>query len=360
VNGTDLVLIQYRNLPGLSELQALGAEVLGLALLLALAVEMYHLLVRGSCDFITPILRIGLAFAVIQNIEGLGRFLGGTAERIGQSMCKASEAELFAEAFKHAVSQAYDQSAWEAALSMNLFSVKTALLLFACGLYLAMMLIKLLVVDVLWPICFGLTLVLGVLAVPLGLIPGGSARGWFRTLVEVALWPVVFQFLVAMMVGSFGGLLQQVIALDGLSLFSQGISLGDASAAAEKLSQGVFVVVRFWALCAGYCLLGLGTPAVSAILMRSAPVGAALTAGAMAVGRLMAIGSAAIGRTALGAKFGSAHPSRVAVAGAQAAAASGSPGSFGSLAQAVPTRSETTRLDRRMHPEPRKTEEGQK
>jgi hypothetical protein len=358
MNGTDLVLIQYHALPGLAYLQSLGSRVLSLALVLWLLVEMYRLLTRGSCDFVTPIVKIGIAIAVVQSIAGIGSALGSTAEGIGQSMFKASELELFGKAFSHAVGQVYDQSAWETVASFNIFSLKAALLLFACGLYLAMMVIKLLVIDVLWPICFGLVLVLGVLAVPLGVLPGSSARGWFRTLVEVALWPVIFQFMVAMMVGSFSGLLQQVVSMDVMSVFNQGVSIGAAADAAQKLSQGVLVLVKFWAMCVGYCLLGLATPVVAGMVMRSHPVGAAIGVAAFALGKLMALGGAAIGKTALGAKFASAGAGGGGAAtGAATTSQSALSGEGAAQAndRARTVRAKTT-IDKRHYAEPAKAE----
>lgn len=297
MSGMDLVTVRFGQIPGLSYVQGLGTQILAFALLAWLGLELYRFLTRGTCDFATPIVHVGLAVAIVHGIPSLGGALGGAAQGIGKAILDVSETQLFGEAFNHAVGQVYNQSALSALSSMLTF--KGLLVLFGCVLYLGMMVLKLLVIDVLWPICFNLTLVVGLIAVPLGALPGGQVMGWLRTLLEVSLWPVIFQLLVALMVGSFKGLLEQVVALDAAGVFTQGVSLGGTDpGAVEALSRGVLVLVRFWALCLGYCLLGIGTPMLASVAVRSGPMSAALGAAASLGRSVVSMAKASLGQLA--------------------------------------------------------------
>lgn len=75
-----LVAFQYAEIPGLVVLQKLALELLALGLTMWLLIELYRLITRGHADFVTPVVRVGLAVAILQSIGFIGTVFGSFAE----------------------------------------------------------------------------------------------------------------------------------------------------------------------------------------------------------------------------------------------------------------------------------------
>jgi hypothetical protein len=288
--GSTLVSVNIQDVPGLQVLQGFSSSVLGLSLSVWLVLELYRLLVRGQCDFVTPIVRVGIGFAVVGSLPWIGDAVSGLFQSTSDQLAAQNSTALLGQAFQKALQDVESLDLLSAIGSF--FSVKGLLSMGSLCLYLSMMILKVAIIDVLWPICMGLVVVLGLVAVPLGVLPGlTTLSGWFKNLIEVSLWPLVFQMLVGMMAASMKGTLQAVLNLQGV--WTDAI-LGDASAGTTAVgtATGLMVLVRWWALCWGYVLLCLLTPLISSLAVRSEPVAAI---GTQMAKMAVQIGSAAVG-----------------------------------------------------------------
>jgi hypothetical protein len=290
-------LLRVAELPGFGTLQHLGTRLFLVALLVWLLIELYRAIHGQAYDFVTPVMRVGLGVLLLQSLDALGAGLLTASTSLASAVADESKTALFGQAMAHALGSMGEQS-WLTSIQ-NLFSLKGWMAMGAFGLYSGMLLAKFLVIDILFPLVFGLVLVLGTLAVPLSVFPGlGSLGGWFRNLVEVALWPVVFQVLVALMVGAFGAALENASRVDFQAVFESARTLGETDAPESAL----LVAFRFWALCIAYTLLCLLTPLLAAKITRATPVsvlGGIVAAKAVA---LTMAGAQAIGGLAQGAR----------------------------------------------------------
>src|SRR5688572_21413070 len=122
------------------------------------------------------------------------------AEQVAAQLFEQNDKRLLMTAYEHIVEQTdMSFSPLLPGLSLRLLLGMGSMLL-----YIGMIVVKFMMIDVLFPMTFGLVLMLGVLAVPLSLFPGvSSISGWFKNLIEIALWPVIFQVLLALLVSSF-------------------------------------------------------------------------------------------------------------------------------------------------------------
>jgi hypothetical protein len=330
---TALALVRYQDIPGIELLHGIGQKVLGLALLAYVLVESFKLVRGGKPDFAGPIMRVAVGFIVVSAIPWIGTLLATTSLSVAGSMMEESTLTLFGRAIGTALeSTTCDETGISATLGL-LFSFKGWISILSSVVYIAMYLAKFLVIDVLFPVCFGLVLFLGVLSVPISVFPGTSTlSGWAKNLIEVSLWPIIFQFLVAMLAATFpmtiAAMADGHVVLDcgsgGLDTAGAGGGVVGASGLAGQ-PTGFVAVLQFLSICVAYIIMLLFTPFISAIVMRSAPVSVmggimAAKAGALVGMVVTKAGAAAGGLATAGAGGGSA-----AGGGAGAAGASSSP-----------------------------------
>jgi hypothetical protein len=316
------IVVRLTDVPGFAALQGLGHRILGLALLLWLGVETYKLVTRGQCDYLTPVLRVGLGSALLASLPSLHATATSLFDGAASDLADANVLGLFVTAYEHMLQGATGgpASAGQApgfldtvALVGQVFSFQGMMALGSVGLAVAMLVAKVLIIDLLWPLCLGLVMVLGTLAVPLGVLPGlGTLKGWLKNLIEVALWPVIFQLVVGLMASSFKGLLTAVRQVDFLQVFSDPTAPGDQ----------LLLLTRWWALCLLYVLLLLLTPLLSMMVVRSTPVG---VVGGIVAAQAARLAAGAVGGLAGGGlgKFVAGAAGRLAGAGASGAGAAG-------------------------------------
>ncbi|MEQ8275140.1 MAG: hypothetical protein RKU31_15835 [Deltaproteobacteria bacterium] len=325
---------------------AMGRAILGLAFALWILRETFELATKGRCDFARPLIRVAFAYALLSALPTIGAWAASAAAEGGTTMFAANESRLFVAAYEHAVQNQIGPAA-EPGSTMeilgavsSLFTVRGLVNQLSMIVYLGMQASKLVVLHVLWPVCLSLVVVGGTIAVPLGAIPGSKGiEGWIKNLVEVSLWPLVFNVILSLMVASLAGLLRQVQTIDFATLFDP-----------VEGSQAVLIATRWWAVCIAYCLLVWFTPVVSALLVRSAPVavlGGLIAAQMIRLGSMVATGAASAG---LGRFAGAAG------AGVASGAMGGSGGHSGSGATTSPSPvfritndNEASGLDRREH-----------
>ena len=345
MSGQALFAYQYSQIPGLAMLQGLAAKLLALALVSWLLVELYRFLTRGSADFVTPVVRVGLAVIVVQSIGFIGDFFGGIAEQLSTQLFAQNDKQMLMVAYEHIVERTdMSFSPLLPGISLRLLIAMGSMLL-----YMGMIVVKFMMIDVLFPLTFGLVLMLGVVAVPLSLFPGvSSISGWFKNLIEVALWPIIFQVLLALLVTSFQSLLQRTASLElGPALTEAATRVANDRSVAGLSQTELGVLLQFWGLCLGYMVMCLMTPIVAAMVIRSTPVG--IVGGIIAAKSIDLMRAAIAGGVAL---IGGA-------AGAPAVAALGASQAGGAMEAAVkPTaridEADTKKIDRRSYAPPPK------
>ena len=289
----DLVKVDTSQLiPFLS----LGRTILSAAFALWILKETYALLTRGRCNFAAPIVRVGFAYALLSVLPSIGAWAAQYAAGAAGKLMPASNTALFLQAYQHAVGgvmpAGWLDGAADAALGAvpGLPSPRGLITLFSLVVYACMYAAKAFVLGVLWHVCMSLVIVLGALAIPLGAVPGSKGlEGWLKNLLEVALWPIVFQVCIAMLLGSMSGLLQQVMSFDFGLLFTAPLSDGPAQ---------LLVLLQWWAVCAAYCFIVFMTPVIASLAVRSTPVaivGGLIAAQAISAGKAVAQTAAKVG-----------------------------------------------------------------
>ncbi len=304
--GTSLVGMTIERLAVFSALQAFGQQVLYVALLVWLLYETRQLLLHGRCDYLTPVVRVAVGWVLLEGLPTIGTVAERGVLHFTRDVLGAANHEQWIATMNHVLSGSLRISLVDV---LTLFSLRAILVFGSSLLYLLMGIVKLLVIDVLWPLVFGVVLIFGTLAIPLGTLPGvGALTGWLRNLVEVALWPVVFQTLVALQVATFGGLLEQVRHLDLVSVFTS-FPPQSASDHASGVAGHLGLLMQFWALCCAYTLMTLLTPLLSSWVVRSPPISAFGQVVAIRMAQVATHGASLVTRTSLGATvaFGAAR-----------------------------------------------------
>lgn len=315
-DGVDIALIRYEDIPGIDLLQTLGERILAVAFLAYVVVLTYKILNGQKVDWALPLVRVGAGFAILESIPAIGDWILSVVLPLATTMGDESSLAMFGRAVATAIETTKcDESWWSASFGL-MFSFKGWITLLSSVVYLLMYLVKFIVIDILWAVFFGLTLFLGVVAVPLGVMPGiETLRGWVTNLIEVSLWPLVFQFQVALLAGSFPAI---------IGAMAGGRVVTDCTGAAADLqSSGVISDLKFLAICCAYIVLLLFTPFLSAMIVRAAPVG--IIGGIVAAktaGLLKDVGKSVF-QAGTGAVFGAG---KAAAAGAVAAGGGGGGG----------------------------------
>ena len=306
---TSLVGTTLEEMAVFQALQTFGQRALYIALLVWLLHETRQLLLHGRCDYLTPVVRVAIGWLLLDQLPAIGAALETGVLYWTRDVLGAANHEQWTQTMNHVLTGSLRVNLLDV---LTLFSLRAILVLGSSLLYLLMGIVKLLVIDILWPLVFGLVLVFGALAIPLGTLPGiGSLAGWLKNVVEVALWPAVFQTLVALQVSTFSELLEQVRHLDVVSVFSASFGKANASDASGVVGQ-LGLLMQFWALCWAYTFTTLLTPILSSWVIRSAPISAFGQMVAIRVAQLATYGMTRMAQTTFGAMVAAGATHRLA------------------------------------------------
>ncbi len=293
-------------------LQGLGRRLLVLGFVCWLLVESYKLITRGQCDYLTPCVRVATGALLLTGLPQLHATLSveihTAAGALGDENLKAAFVTAYEHALGGSVEKMGDTGVLDAvSMLANVFSLQGLMVFASMGLSIGMMITKIVIIDIMWPLCMGLVVVFGALAVPLGVLPGlGTLKGWLKNLLEVSLWPIVFQVIVSLMVASFSQSLSAMRDLDMSQVFTSPVTP----------VQDLLLLVRWWAFCWAYLLMTLMTPLFASMVVRSTPIG---IVGGIVAAQIVRLGAWAVGGIAgagLG-KFVASAAGSVASAGAQ-------------------------------------------
>ena len=315
----QLITSSYSQIEGFATLQGLGSALLGTALATWMLVALYRFLNHGQADFVTPILKIGAAMIVLNTIQPIGDFFASSMHYLSEQMFEKNVSELAASAWTAAFKGVQDPDLvdYVAALFSPVFWICLVTYLQLMG----MMVIKLVVIDILWPVMFALVLFSGTVAVPIGVFPGmGTFKGWITNVIEVGIWPLTFQIVTTLLFACFQGQLARMAELDAIwdkvdhleNVAEVHEVIGNDDAAAEvrqeidkiEVDGVLFTLFKFWAINTAFAFLCIFTPFISRKIVRGESagfLGGILSAVAMRVGYGMAkTAGGAVGRLAGG------------------------------------------------------------
>ena len=329
-------IIQFNDIPGIGTTRGVGLEILALAVAIDLLRETLKLVRGVHADFIDVVIRAIAACVLIAAIPALSVTLSRGVTSLSnvltdQSMGKIDQA--FTGALTAFSCESPEQQAALAAAgvsdaqtpasdvpivgeALNYFRTAANLLEFSfspAGIVLliariavyAVLILKFFVIDVLWPMMFSLTVYLGVIAIPVTFLKemGGLAQ-YARRVVSVALWPVVFAFLMALITATFPKVLERV-ATGNVSMRCQFLMANAAAGGVPTPTGGGIVdAMKFVAICIGIGFMLLKTPAICAAMVGTGDPGHGLggTVGGLFTGLAGSGGKA--GATAVGGAVG--------------------------------------------------------
>jgi hypothetical protein len=325
-------IIQFSDIPGIGTTRAVGLQILALAIAIDLLRETLKLVRGAHADFIDVVIRGLAASILIAAIPSLSVMLSRGVTSVSNVLTDQSTGKLDAAFTGALTSFSCENPEQQAALSnaglstagfvpvvgeaLNYFRTLATLVEFTvspAGLVLlgarlavyGVLILKFFVIDVLWPIMFALTVYLGVIAIPITFLKemGGLVQ-YARRVVSVALWPVVFSFLMTLITATFPRVLERV-ASGNVSMRCR--FLLDAAAiggAPAPTGGGIVDAMKFVAICLGIGFMLLKTPAICAAMVGAGDPSHGLggTVGSLLAG--LAGSGAKAGATAVGGVVG--------------------------------------------------------
>jgi len=287
MEGGNLITLAYDQIQGLGMLQSLGTTLLSLALAIYMLVELYKLIMSGQADFVTPIIKIGAALIIVNALIPIGGFLSDALDLASKALLKEDVNALAADAWAAAFEGVVDPGITD--YVKLLFSPIAWLCLLTYLGLVAIMVIKLLVIDIVCPILLAVVVVSGSLSVPISVFPGScTMKGWIMNLVEVSIWPLVFHILTTLLFASFANQMKDINTQSMTELRMMYEDMTDMSwrdkmelqldekrskEFNEKTQAIFFKFFKFLAIIAAYGFLCLFTPFLSRMIVRGESAG---------------------------------------------------------------------------------------
>lgn len=302
----------YGQIEGYETLKTLGTQVLGLALAVHIAYQIYRLIHSGEADFLGPIVKIGVATILINYLVPMGDFIGQSMDFLSGKVFDQNLAATTTKAWAIAYKGVSDPGMME---HLSVIFSTSGLTAIAINLTLMFVLVvKMMIIDAAWPAILGLVVLGGLIAIPIGVFPGmNTFRGWVLSLVEVSIWPLTFHLCTTLMFGMMHGHLKDVEKLEGVWGAVEQIEEleskreGWFTSESEKteinqninkqllllyekhgvnrdtIDSAVWVLIKFLAIALCYLGFAIATPKLSRMIVRgesASAAGTALAAGA--------------------------------------------------------------------------------
>jgi hypothetical protein len=289
----SLFMINYSDIPGIDTMRSVGMVLLTIALFVHMIVQMYKFVSTGKADFLTPILKIGIAMLIMNSLEAIGSYLSEAIAYTCEVMLNKNVLKMASDSWAAAFSGVSDPGALD--YIEALFSPTSWLCIMTYLGLIAIVLIKMVIIDVIFPIMLGVVIITGAISVPIGVFPGvNTFKGWFMNLIEIWIWPLVFQLLTTMLFATFSAQLQDVNkdsmtelrqSYDDIQLkmeldeFHADMSWRDVDnysgykEAQEKSDKLFYKFVKFLGIVAAYGVICLFTPFLARIIVRSESAG---------------------------------------------------------------------------------------
>ncbi len=325
----------------------LGIKILALMATIAFAREAYKLATGQQAKFLDVAARWAIAAVLVCGIPHIATWLQSTIQQAGNTLFEIADTASLEGSYKYAMSSfKCDNLDWMDLIAM--FATPTGwLLLFAQLVSLASMLVKLVIIDVLWPIVLNLTIIAGAVTVPVGFLDElDGLKTYLRNVASVACWPLLFALLMTGIAASFPQTLKAVeegkikancdeldkditaaeTVVAGVISRETGLSRNRVQGAMNGRESGVLSnvdtsaeastsfsgMLHYIAICIGHILLSLAIPLVAGSLFGAG--GGASIISAMSGGKSQANKAVSAGRGAAAATAKAGHSAGAAAA----------------------------------------------
>jgi len=292
------------------ETQKLGLKLLSLMVMIDVAREAWKLVRGVHTDFVAIAGRAAIAAFVVVTIPHAAVGLANAMTGVSEALFSQGRVDLMKKAFGSAlrefdcspprplggVAEALDKvptaakvmvpvlgaasAAVDTVNALSFFLSPSGMLLIIGQLIVyATLVVKYFVLDIMWPTMFAITVYMGVITVPITFAKemGGLAH-YARNVMAVALWPVVFSFLMILVTGAFPQLLTDV----GNGEISKACMELAAPSDKAGSANSIMDILQFLALCIGVIYLMLQTPRIAAMAVGAG--GEAASMGGMLAG----------------------------------------------------------------------------
>lgn len=274
---------RFTELPGIGQVRKLGIQILIVIVMIDLLRETLKLVRGQSADFVGVGIRGVVSVVVIAGLPQLSLAVASASLEISEWLFGKGQLALMERSFAvaHQSVDCQDLSGWD--VFYMLFSPAGMLWLLAQGLQIALLITKYFVIDVLWPIMFSLVVYLGVLSVPLTFFRElGGLEQYARNVLSVAMWPVVYAFVMILVASMFPNILGDVAkgkaamscsAAPALASSSPALSsseerkVGVMTATVNAAAEAGKLLMKFLALTLGVIFLTLKTPLLASMMV---------------------------------------------------------------------------------------------
>jgi hypothetical protein len=280
----DTAIVSFTEVPGLGDTIAVGGKILLLILTIDLIRETTKMLRGTSADFVGVLVRGVAAATIIAVIPWASLQIADIVLGISKHLFEKGNVAMLDDSFKAAFGNfTCDVSGWEA---IGLFFSKAGLLLLlAQAVLLVVLVMKMFIIDVMWPIMFCLVVYLGVITVPLSAMTElGGLWHYVRRVLAVAMWPITFGFLMVLIAATFPKTIEAVASksvkvscesIEGTAEaagehggFAKGRKMAvHAAVADDKKTDDFKGLMKYLAMCLGVVLLTWKTPQISSMML---------------------------------------------------------------------------------------------
>ena len=176
----------------LKALRDVGLALMHVVFVVLLVREGLRHLRERRGDYITVLLHYGVSLMIILSLPELAKGLIQLTRAVSSAIyADQNITEFFARGLS--VSDGAEGALSAAASFLDGHTVQKFI---ARSFVLLMLVVKVVLIDIIWQILFGMKIMLGAISIPISLAFGGNVlTTWFRKIVELMLWPVIYSFL---------------------------------------------------------------------------------------------------------------------------------------------------------------------
>lgn len=179
-------------------MQRLGFVLMHGVFFLILVRVVIRFLKFGNADFMTPLVHYSIGLVCIIYLPVVGQSLVSVTRTVSESIyADQNITEFLATEVNYYQRDGEDDPL---AVLSSFLNGQTMVRFIARMFILAMLVVKIVLIDIIWQIFFAMTVMLGGITIPLTLAYGGNAlTSWLRSLIELMLWPVIYSVLMLTM-----------------------------------------------------------------------------------------------------------------------------------------------------------------
>ena len=177
-------------------MRRVGLALMHIAFAVVLVRSLFHFFQSGQGDFLRPLFHYLAALICLTYLPQIGVSLVRITQEVSASVFSVQHlSDLYAGRLVDDAPQTDSLSGIYA-----LFNGRTLLRIMAYMAIHAMLIMKVVLIDIIWQVLFSVVVILGGLAIPASVIFGSSPlTSWVKMLLELMLWPVIFSLLMALM-----------------------------------------------------------------------------------------------------------------------------------------------------------------